>query len=824
MAALTFYLLQPIASALAQIQVTATSSPRLSVQAGEPFELSVTAQGANAFQWKVDGRLIQGATTSRLSRMNTAPIGDGGVYSVEISATTPTSKSSIYRLFRVAVTPKSGTVAYTSWPSGNAFSGRTDITAISTYFNDPENLRSLAMTTGGQALSLSQSQLPAASSIFAIAAGKYYIMNDGSLRHLRRAASYLPYVLNAFAGISDVIDVRSAAPSSNSSLALTSKGMVYELIDNEATDSNGAYPIPSQEGDAILLSGQGVVRWNGNYYGWTTGPRLDLQTPIQTATIGAEYIGSAWARGIAYLRSDGTVVWWDNDLYRKAPSTFSQIKKIVYFADGILGVKEDNTLVYWVLSSTSPTVSNGVSSYDPRAEGRRFFAVESGHALYEINPSDAKLAITETMGAIAVNLDDPLVLTVRTNVPAFPPLWATWSKDGVPITYNKVPTLNLSPVKLSTTGKYSVLVSNGLASASDSAQVTVSPASPPSILRSPASISINSGESTVLQVVASGSPTPTFQWFKDGVPIQGATRASLTISSVAAANAGSYYVSVRGSYNGAITTLTTLPISVSVIYPAPRLSNLSVRTALEANQLLIVGLTMSGGPKNVLLRAVGPTLGVFGVSEVMADPKIDLYSGSTKVTSNDNWQGQANLASAFQAVGAFALSSTSSLDAALLTLIDGGRTVQVSGPTAGAVLVEGYDAGSGDSPRFSNLSARNKVGTGANILIAGFTLSGNGTRNVLIRAVGPKLADFGVSGVLQDPKVQIYRGQTVVAENDNWAGSLASTFSSVGAFGLTSGSKDAALVIPLQAGSYTVQVSGADGGTGEAIVEIYELP
>jgi alpha-tubulin suppressor-like RCC1 family protein len=255
-----------------------------------------------------------------------------------------------------------------------------------------------------------------------------------------------------------------------------------------------------------------------------------------------------------------------------------------------------------------------------------------------------------------------------------------------------------------------------------------------------------------------------------------------------------------------------------------RLSNLSVRTALDANQIVIVGVTMSGGAKNVLLRAAGPTLSAFGVPSVMADPKLDLYSGSTKVTTNDNWGGSTTLASAFQSVGAFAYSSTASLDAALVTSIDGGRTVQVSGPTAGTVLVEGYDAGSGDTQRFTNLSARNKVGTGANILIAGFTLTGSGTRNLLIRAVGPKLSDFGVTGVLTDPKLEIYSGTTKLTENDNWSSSLATTFSYVGAFGLTAGSKDAAIIIPLTAGGYTVQVSGADGGVGEALVEIYELP
>ena len=258
--------------------------------------------------------------------------------------------------------------------------------------------------------------------------------------------------------------------------------------------------------------------------------------------------------------------------------------------------------------------------------------------------------------------------------------------------------------------------------------------------------------------------------------------------------------------------------------PLARLSNLSVRTSLDAHQIVTVGFTLSGGSKSVLLRAVGPTLVDFGVPNFMADPKLDLFSGTNKVNSNDNWGGTNALAFAFQSVGAFGYASPSSRDAALVTTINGGQTLQVSGPTAGTVLVEGYDAVIGDLPRFTNLSARNQVGTGTNILIAGFTLWGSGKRDLLVRAVGPKLIDFGVTAVLLDPKLEIFSGTTKIAENDNWPASLAPAFASVGAFGLTPGSKDAAITVSLPAGSYTVQVSGADGGVGEAIVEIYELP
>ena len=340
----------------------------------------------------------------------------------------------------------------------------------------------------------------------------------------------------------------------------------------------------------------------------------------------------------------------------------------------------------------------------------------------------------------------------------------------------------------------------------------------PAITTQPSSSTVISGGAASFSVVASGTSPLAYQWKKDGSSISGATSSTYTIASTQTTDAGSYTVVVTNSAG----SVTSNPIVLTIL--APRLYSLAVRTALAANQILIVGFTMSGGAKNVLLRAAGPTLGAFGVPETMVDPKLDLYRGSTLITSNDNWGGSPSLAATFTSAGAFAYASATSLDAALVASIDGGRTAHVYGPAAGAVLVEGYDVGSGDAQRFTSLSARNRVGTGANILIAGFSLSGEGKRNLLIRAVGPTLGVFGVPSVLSDPKLEIYQGSTKIGENDNWAATLSTTFSSVGAFGLTAGSKDAAITVSLPAGGYTVQVSGADGGVGEALVEIYELP
>lgn len=127
----------------------------------------------------------------------------------------------------------------------------------------------------------------------------------------------------------------------------------------------------------------------------------------------------------------------------------------------------------------------------------------------------------------------------------------------------------------------------------------------------------------------------------------------------------------------------------------------------------------------------------------------------------------------------------------------------------------------------TNLSARNRVGTNDEILIAGFAITGTGSKRLLIRAAGPALTALGVTGVLVDPRLEVFRAgaSTAFAQNDNWDASLAATFTSVGAFGFAPGSRDSALIATLESGTtYTVQVSGIASATGEALIEIYELP
>ncbi|MES2696295.1 MAG: hypothetical protein V4773_22680, partial [Verrucomicrobiota bacterium] len=193
----------------------------------------------------------------------------------------------------------------------------------------------------------------------------------------------------------------------------------------------------------------------------------------------------------------------------------------------------------------------------------------------------------------------------------------------------------------------------------------------------------------------------------------------------------------------------------------------------------------------------------------------------------DDWFTLApNPADTFASVGAFPLAATARDSALIRTLQPGAYTAQITGGGGtGIALAELYDLAPAAGTRLSNVSARSQVGAGGDVLIAGFSITGNAPKTVLIRGIGPSLAALGVGGTLTDPKLELYRGTVKLDENNDWqSGSLTSVFPRVGAFALVSGSRDAALLVSLVPGSYTAQVSGVNATTGVALIEVYEVP
>jgi hypothetical protein len=268
-----------------------------------------------------------------------------------------------------------------------------------------------------------------------------------------------------------------------------------------------------------------------------------------------------------------------------------------------------------------------------------------------------------------------------------------------------------------------------------------------------------------------------------------------------------------------------------------RLVNLSSRVwAGPAEEAAVAGFVISGEQaKPVLIRAAGPALAQFGLTTSLASPQLDVYREGVHIASNAGWSTAANLAALTAATlraGAFAFPH-GSRDAALLqTLPPGTYTVNLSatsGP-AGLALIEIYDlSGVALRQKLTNLSARAKTGSSSENLIAGVAVSGVAPKRVLIRAAGPALESFGLTGVLRRLQLTLHAGDTIIAKNDSWSTSadsaaIAQAAAQAGAFAFAPGSADAALLVNLAPGTYTAQVRSLDGTSGVALIEVYEIP
>jgi hypothetical protein len=327
----------------------------------------------------------------------------------------------------------------------------------------------------------------------------------------------------------------------------------------------------------------------------------------------------------------------------------------------------------------------------------------------------------------------------------------------------------------------------------------------------------------------------------------GATGPTLVVPNAAAAQAGSYTVVVTDIGGSLTSTPATLTLAAANADPG-RLTNLSILTPLSSGETMTIGTVLGGagtvGTKPLLARAAGPALGQLGIANFLPDPTLTLKYTSTVpavvAATNNDWNGDASLLTAFSALGAFPFASAASRDAALfLPILPAGNytaDVRDLGSGAGTVIAELYDgtpagAFTVSTPRLINVSVLKSI-AGSSSLTAGFVIGGATAKSVLIRAIGPGLAPLGVTGVMPDPQVTLNstsaNPSVVLAANNDWGGSaaLVQTAVRIGAFSVSdSASKDAILLTTLAPGNYTAEVgpaAGTPGGT--VIVEIYEVP
>lgn len=249
-----------------------------------------------------------------------------------------------------------------------------------------------------------------------------------------------------------------------------------------------------------------------------------------------------------------------------------------------------------------------------------------------------------------------------------------------------------------------------------------------------------------------------------------------------------------------------------------KLLNVSTRADAGLGENVMVGGFIVSGDSNkrVVLRALGPSLGEVGVSGVLADPMISLYdSGGTLIESNNDRLVLDGVVDP--------LLPPHPSESHLLAILPAGvYTAVVEGvkATTGVALVEVYDLEPGRSG-LANISTRGDIGHATDVIIGGFIVGGAVPTQVIVRALGPSLASFGVSNPILDPALEIYDSDgNFVAANDNWRSSQAEE---IEATLPPANDLEAAIVATLPPGSYTALVHDSNHATGVGLVEAYNL-
>jgi hypothetical protein len=282
-------------------------------------------------------------------------------------------------------------------------------------------------------------------------------------------------------------------------------------------------------------------------------------------------------------------------------------------------------------------------------------------------------------------------------------------------------------------------------------------------------------------------------------------------------------------------------IRPSAVLNQARLNNISTRSFVQTGEHVMIGgfIVQGSGPKRVIIRAIGPELTQFGITDALANPRLELHNGNgALIATNNDWQTTilggiitSNQVSDIQNSGHAPTAASES--AIIADLQPGDYTAIVRGVNdiAGVALVEVYDLSPGASSRLGNISTRSFVQTGEHVMIGGFIVQGTGRTRVIIRAIGPELRQYGITNALANPTLELHNGSgALIASNDNWQTTIlggiitnnqVSDIQNSG-HAPTAGT-ESAIIADLLPGNYTAIVHGVNNTTGVALVEVDDL-
>jgi hypothetical protein len=280
------------------------------------------------------------------------------------------------------------------------------------------------------------------------------------------------------------------------------------------------------------------------------------------------------------------------------------------------------------------------------------------------------------------------------------------------------------------------------------------------------------------------------------------------------------------SDNGVPTKFATISGEAGFIAFEPAtgvLQNVSTRLrVLPGENVLIGGFIITGSEsKRVAIRALGPSLAQFGVPNSLQDPLLELHDKTGAIIrTNDDWkqtqQGELEASN---------LPPTDDREAAMIETLEPEAYTAIArgkSDSSGVGLVEIYDLAGGPNAKLSNISTRGFVDAGDNVMIGGFIIGGGNGAEVIVRALGPSLADFGIANPLSDPFLALYDANGVlVAMNDNWKDTQQIAIEATAI--VPPRDAESAIVIAVAPGPFTAIVSGKGGETGVGLVEVYSL-
>lgn len=475
---------------------------------------------------------------------------------------------------------------------------------------------------------------------------------------------------------------------------------------------------------------------------------------------------------------------------------------------------------------------------------------------------------------LATKFGDPMHLAVKATTQGGPILFQ-WLRDGAEIPGATAGSqleasttgrefssgFDVDAMSVADVGSYSCRVT-AYGGTTDSSEIATSLV-PIQFVTQPSTVTVRNGEPVHLQVEAkSFGAWMTFQWYHDGNIIPGATNGSVPPASSVQNDGGPIFVIGANSQDTLLDLTSVLDVPAAAGYHAgdyscrvsisrgsfdsesaqvavttqAHLVNLSTRVQAGGTAGTPICGFVVGGDQTlpVLVRGVGPTLGLFGLSDTLPTPTVKLHSPDGSITPFSGWA--ASRASDMSAVGAFGLKSGSNDAATFLTLGAGMYSADVTDANSatGVVLLETYDAsdGAGANTKLINASTLGFVGKDDKAMFTGFVVKGAGSVKILIRAVGPSLAAFGINDRLADPRIQVFQGTSVLADNDDWGtrsdgvpvAIIQNAAGAVNAFSINANSKDAAILRDFTEGTYSAQISGVNGAIGTAIVELYVVP